>query len=146
MFQDIFLSFLAVLDNIQTGKWWVNSLKLMKNDSSIYNRLMQILQIIWIFALSFYTKLSFSKILINFFFKKWPSNSIQVIKCIFYLLLLLAHEDSIWSCAWQQSDRDRSENIITGGIDDLVKVWKWWGGKWHYVFVHCILIILLLVT
>eukprot|EP00105_Crassostrea_gigas_P025853 XP_011446568.1 PREDICTED: WD repeat-containing protein 61 [Crassostrea gigas] len=40
-----------------------------------------------------------------------------------------AHEDSIWSCAWQQSDRDRSENIITGGIDDLVKVWKWTGEK-----------------
>lgn len=55
-----------------------------------------------------------------------------------------AHEDSIWSCSWgrfskkkdgvdQDGDNSRDSNasdgspvdyIITGGLDDLVKVWE----------------------
>ncbi|KAK2155236.1 hypothetical protein LSH36_245g01034 [Paralvinella palmiformis] len=35
-----------------------------------------------------------------------------------------AHEDSIWSCAWAKSEKDGSENIVTGSVDDTVKVWK----------------------
>ena len=35
------------------------------------------------------------------------------------------HEDSIWSVAWARSEKDNSENIITGGVDDLVKSWNW---------------------
>ena len=38
---------------------------------------------------------------------------------------LAAHEDSLWSCAWAKNERDGSENIVTGGVDDLVKIWKW---------------------
>ncbi|CAG2212066.1 REC14 [Mytilus edulis] len=39
------------------------------------------------------------------------------------------HEDSIWSCAWKKNETDGSENIITGGIDDLVKIWRWTDGR-----------------
>ena len=49
-------------------------------------------------------------------------NISQVIQ---YLVIVLAHEDSIWSCAWKKNDNDGSENVITGGIDDLVKIWRW---------------------
>ena len=35
------------------------------------------------------------------------------------------HEDSIWSVAWARSEKDNSENIVTGGVDDLVKTWNW---------------------
>eukprot|EP00116_Pleurobrachia_bachei_P000835 sb/3461097/ len=35
------------------------------------------------------------------------------------------HEDSIWSVAWARSEKDNTENIITGGVDDLVKSWNW---------------------
>jgi WD repeat-containing protein 61 len=37
-----------------------------------------------------------------------------------------AHEDSIWSCAWgARSEKDGTENIVTGSVDDIVKIWKW---------------------
>ncbi|KAK3735552.1 hypothetical protein RRG08_054126 [Elysia crispata] len=38
-----------------------------------------------------------------------------------------AHEDSIWSCAFGRNERDPSgsETVVTGSIDDYVKVWKW---------------------
>ncbi|KAK7482161.1 hypothetical protein BaRGS_00026626 [Batillaria attramentaria] len=38
-----------------------------------------------------------------------------------------AHDDSIWSCAWGRNDRDPlgAEVIVTGSVDDTVKVWKW---------------------
>ena len=39
------------------------------------------------------------------------------------------HEDSIWSVAWARSEKDNSENIVTGGVDDLVKSWNW---RWDY--------------
>jgi hypothetical protein len=35
------------------------------------------------------------------------------------------HDDSIWSVAWARSEKDNSENIVTGGVDDLVKSWNW---------------------
>jgi len=41
------------------------------------------------------------------------------------LFVLSAHDDSIWSCAWGRSNKDNVENIVTGSIDDKVKVWKW---------------------
>lgn len=37
-----------------------------------------------------------------------------------------AHDDSIWSCAWGAvNEKDGTENIITGSVDDTVKIWKW---------------------
>ena len=39
----------------------------------------------------------------------------------------LAHDDSIWSCAWGKSERDGTDNIITGSVDDSVKIWRWYG-------------------
>uniref|UniRef100_A0A2C9JG02 Uncharacterized protein n=1 Tax=Biomphalaria glabrata TaxID=6526 RepID=A0A2C9JG02_BIOGL len=38
----------------------------------------------------------------------------------------ITHEDSIWSCAFGKNERDPSgsETIVTGSIDDYVKVWK----------------------
>lgn len=36
-----------------------------------------------------------------------------------------AHEDAIWTAAWGRSEKDGSETIVTGSLDDLVKVWKW---------------------
>uniref|UniRef100_A0A3B3SPN3 Superkiller complex protein 8 n=1 Tax=Paramormyrops kingsleyae TaxID=1676925 RepID=A0A3B3SPN3_9TELE len=36
-----------------------------------------------------------------------------------------AHDDAIWSTAWMKSKMDNSETIVTGSLDDMVKVWKW---------------------
>ncbi|KAI1904052.1 hypothetical protein AGOR_G00001710 [Albula goreensis] len=36
-----------------------------------------------------------------------------------------AHDDAIWTTAWGQNEKDRTETIITGSLDDTVKVWKW---------------------
>lgn len=36
-----------------------------------------------------------------------------------------AHDDAIWTAAWGKSEKDGSETIITGSLDDMVKVWKW---------------------
>jgi len=38
-----------------------------------------------------------------------------------------AHEDSIWSCAWgaKYNTDGGTEHIITGSVDDTVKIWKW---------------------
>lgn len=38
---------------------------------------------------------------------------------------LLAHDDAIWTAAWGKSEADGTETIITGSLDDMVKVWKW---------------------
>ena len=39
--------------------------------------------------------------------------------------LLVAHDDSIWSCAWGRNENDGVESIVTGSVDDVVKIWKW---------------------
>ena len=36
-----------------------------------------------------------------------------------------AHEDSIWAVAWRKNEKDGTENIVSGGIDDFVKCWRW---------------------
>ncbi|KAG7265333.1 hypothetical protein CRUP_014369 [Coryphaenoides rupestris] len=36
-----------------------------------------------------------------------------------------AHDDAIWTAAWGRSEADGSETIVTGSLDDMVKVWKW---------------------
>ncbi|NXA89204.1 WDR61 protein, partial [Melanocharis versteri] len=36
-----------------------------------------------------------------------------------------AHDDAIWSVAWGKNKNDGSETVISGSLDDLVKVWKW---------------------
>ncbi|GIY87790.1 WD repeat-containing protein 61 [Caerostris darwini] len=36
----------------------------------------------------------------------------------------IAHDDSIW-CAWRKGQHDGIDHIITGGVDDMVKSWKW---------------------
>ncbi|GFT32813.1 WD repeat-containing protein 61 [Nephila pilipes] len=35
-----------------------------------------------------------------------------------------AHDDSIWCCAWKKSP-NAIHQIVTGGVDDMVKSWKW---------------------
>lgn len=44
---------------------------------------------------------------------------------LFVFVFLLAHEDNIWAVAWATSKKDGTESILTGGIDDLVKCWRW---------------------
>lgn len=39
---------------------------------------------------------------------------------------LSAHDDAIWTAAWGKSEADGTETIVTGSLDDMVKVWKWW--------------------
>lgn len=48
-------------------------------------------------------------------------------RIIYLHLLLAAHNDSIWSAAWGRSDQDSlgAETIVTGSVDDLVKIWRW---------------------
>ena len=41
------------------------------------------------------------------------------------LKIFLAHEDGIWAVAWRSNETDNSENITTGGLDDVLKCWKW---------------------
>uniref|UniRef100_A0A8C5MD22 Superkiller complex protein 8 n=1 Tax=Leptobrachium leishanense TaxID=445787 RepID=A0A8C5MD22_9ANUR len=36
-----------------------------------------------------------------------------------------AHDDAIWSVGWGKNANDGSELVISGSLDDLVKVWKW---------------------
>ncbi|XP_015920940.1 superkiller complex protein 8 [Parasteatoda tepidariorum] len=36
-----------------------------------------------------------------------------------------AHDDSIWCCAWKKGKQDNLNHIVTGGVDDVVKSWKW---------------------
>uniref|UniRef100_A0A8C0TPA3 Superkiller complex protein 8 n=2 Tax=Canis lupus familiaris TaxID=9615 RepID=A0A8C0TPA3_CANLF len=36
-----------------------------------------------------------------------------------------AHDDAIWSVAWGTNKKENSETVVTGSLDDLVKVWKW---------------------
>ncbi|KAM8977522.1 superkiller complex protein 8 [Pelodytes ibericus] len=36
-----------------------------------------------------------------------------------------AHDDAIWSVGWGKNVNDGSEMVISGSLDDLVKVWKW---------------------
>lgn len=40
-------------------------------------------------------------------------------------LSVLAHDDAIWSVAWGTNKKENSETVVTGSLDDLVKVWKW---------------------
>lgn len=36
-----------------------------------------------------------------------------------------AHDDAIWSVAWETNKKENIETVVTGSLDDLVKVWKW---------------------
>ncbi|MBN3283247.1 WDR61 protein, partial [Polyodon spathula] len=36
-----------------------------------------------------------------------------------------AHDDAIWTAAWGRSEKDGTDTIVTGSLDDSVKVWKW---------------------
>lgn len=36
-----------------------------------------------------------------------------------------AHEDGIWSCAWSKSENDGNEYLVTGSVDDSVRIWRW---------------------
>lgn len=52
---------------------------------------------------------------------------IKAVECLlsFCTSVSVAHEDAIWTAAWGKSEKDGSETIITGSLDDTVKVWKW---------------------
>uniref|UniRef100_A0A8C0I177 Superkiller complex protein 8 n=1 Tax=Balaenoptera musculus TaxID=9771 RepID=A0A8C0I177_BALMU len=46
--------------------------------------------------------------------------------CFSYLFSdLYSHDDAIWSVAWGTNKKESSETVVTGSLDDLVKVWKW---------------------
>jgi WD repeat-containing protein 61 len=45
------------------------------------------------------------------------------------LVSFSAHEDGIWAGAWTKSLKDGSEHIISGSIDDKVKIWSWFKEK-----------------
>lgn len=64
--------------------------------------------------------LAFPKLIVVFHQKK----TVIVQKCL-CLYCLLAHDDAIWSVAWGKNKKDGSETVISGSLDDLVKVWKW---------------------
>lgn len=36
-----------------------------------------------------------------------------------------AHDEGIWCCAWSKFDKESSEVICTGSVDDTLKIWKW---------------------
>ena len=38
---------------------------------------------------------------------------------------MTAHQDSIWALATSRNETDLSDYIVTGGVDDMVKLWKW---------------------
>ena len=44
---------------------------------------------------------------------------------VVFCLVCLAHEDCIWTVAWATNDKDGTENIVTGAVDDMVKCWRW---------------------
>ena len=44
----------------------------------------------------------------------------------FALCICVAHDDSIWAVAWRKHERDGTEHIVSGGIDDIAKCWKWY--------------------
>ena len=41
-----------------------------------------------------------------------------------------AHEDGVWGLAWTRHHQTGEEFILTGGVDNAVKAWTWYG---HYV-------------
>ena len=59
----------------------------------------------------------------------WLMFLLQMFVCVCDMVIFYftAHDDSIWSCAWGRNDRDAlgAEVIVTGSVDDTVKVWKW---------------------
>ena len=36
-----------------------------------------------------------------------------------------AHDVGIWCCAWSKFERENTEIIVTGSVDDKVKIWSW---------------------
>lgn len=36
-----------------------------------------------------------------------------------------AHDDSIWSCVWRKNQSTGTDNVVTGSVDDTVKLWRW---------------------
>ncbi len=37
----------------------------------------------------------------------------------------MAHEEAIWSCAWSRCEKENNEVLVTGSVDDKVKIWTW---------------------
>lgn len=55
----------------------------------------------------------------------WESYTVFLQLIQTFVFLPSAHDDAIWTAAWGKSEADGSETIITGSLDDMVKVWKW---------------------
>lgn len=53
-----------------------------------------------------------------------------------------AHADAIWACTWVKSEKTNENLIITGSLDDMVKVWTWDEDKQiqlkHTLEGHCL--------
>ena len=52
----------------------------------------------------------------------------------YYKLIHAAHEDGVWGLAWTCHHQTGEEFILTGGVDNAVKAWTWYG---HYVMFCC---------
>ena len=52
---------------------------------------------------------------------------LQKFKTKIYIIIysMTAHQDSIWALATSRNETDLSDYIVTGGVDDMVKLWKW---------------------
>lgn len=37
----------------------------------------------------------------------------------------LAHDDGIWCCSWSKFEKENTEIIVTGSVDDKIKIWSW---------------------
>ena len=42
------------------------------------------------------------------------------------LLLSPAHSDSVWGVAWTRNETLDQELIVSGSVDNTVRVWAWW--------------------
>jgi WD repeat-containing protein 61 len=37
----------------------------------------------------------------------------------------VAHEDGIWCCAWSRFEKENTDIIVSGSVDDKIKIWSW---------------------
>lgn len=38
---------------------------------------------------------------------------------------ILAHNEAIWCCAWRKRESDGKDIIVTGALDNSLKLWEW---------------------
>ena len=48
-------------------------------------------------------------------------------------VLSAAHSDSVWGVAWTRNETLEQDLILTGSVDNTVRVWAWWA---HELFMR----------